>query len=394
MVAETLRPDGQLSCSGLATCVVTEHDQDPDTNSTTIAATGNNTNTEYGVDFPTPSGNPTVGADLQEFRAGVIEFDSGQTGTPDARIELWENGALVRAGSNTPVSVYAVLSLTWNANELATADGSLVQCKVIGTKSGGGPTARNTARIGHIEWNVTFDEGGVTHLGQANLTAAGTITPLGVQTLAGKSALSGAASITPNGVRVFAGAGALSGLATVTLTAGLIKTGIAAIAASAALTAIGSVGGVTHLGQAILNATGAITPKGIGIYAGQVAFSGSAIVTSVGKLLRAGQAVLAASATLTAVGSLEVVKLGQASLSATATLTAVGSIVIVRLGQADLAASAGMTVAPSVIRGGKAVLAGQQVDFAPTCIVMSKALMHQEAKIASLKRLIARGRRF
>ena len=136
MAAETLRPDGQLSCSGLVTCDFLEHDEDPDVSSVTINATGNNVNTEYGVDFPAPTGNPTVGTDLQEFKAGVEEFDSGQTGTPTARIELWENGALVRAGTAVNVSVYAVLSFTWNANELATADGSLVQCKVIGLKSG------------------------------------------------------------------------------------------------------------------------------------------------------------------------------------------------------------------------------------------------------------------
>lgn len=160
MAAETHRPDGQLSCAGLATCDVLEHDDDPDVSSVTVNATGNNTHTEYGIDFPTPSGNPTVGADLQEFRAGVEEFDSGQTGTPKARIELWENGVLVRAGTNVNVSVYAVLSFTWNANELATADGSLVQCKVIGVKSGGSPSARNTVRIGHIEWNAEVDAGG------------------------------------------------------------------------------------------------------------------------------------------------------------------------------------------------------------------------------------------
>jgi hypothetical protein len=136
-----------------------EHDEDPDVSSVTIAATGNNVNTEYGVDFPTPTGNPTVGADLQEFRAGVEEFDAGQTGTPQARIELWENGSLVRAGTDTNVSTYAVLAFTWNANELGTADGSLVQCKVIGSKSGGSPGARNTVDIGHIEWNVTYDAG-------------------------------------------------------------------------------------------------------------------------------------------------------------------------------------------------------------------------------------------
>lgn len=156
MTAETQRPNGELSDVGLVASDYTDHDEDPDVSSVTIAATDNNTSTEYGVDFPTPTGNPTVGADLQEFRAGVEEFDSGQTGTPQARIELWENGALVRAGTDTNVSTYAVLSFTWNANELATADGSLVQMKVIGTKSGGSPGARNTVNIGHMEWNVDY----------------------------------------------------------------------------------------------------------------------------------------------------------------------------------------------------------------------------------------------
>lgn len=178
MATERQAPDAELSCSGLATCDVTEHDADPDSDSTCIVASGNNTNTEYGVDFPTPSGNPTVGADLQEFRAGVEEFDSGQTGTPDARIELWENGGLVRAGSDTPVSSYAVLSFTWNANELGTADGSLVQCKVIGTKSGGGPGARNTVNIGQIEWNVDYVGASIDYQN----TGQGAIAPAGSET--------------------------------------------------------------------------------------------------------------------------------------------------------------------------------------------------------------------
>ena len=160
MATETLRPDGELSDAGLVANSELDHDEDPDVSSVTVNATGNNVNTEWGGDFPTPTGNPTVGADLQEFRVGVEEFDSGQTGTPTTRIELWENGALVRAGSDVNVSAYAVLSFTWNANELATADGSLVQCKLIGTKSGGSPGARNTVRIGHMEWNVDYTVGG------------------------------------------------------------------------------------------------------------------------------------------------------------------------------------------------------------------------------------------
>ncbi len=159
MTTETLRPDGEFSDSGLVASDYTDHDEDPDVSSVTIAATGNNVNTEYGVDFPTPTGNPTVGVGLQEFRAGVEEFDSGQGGVPDARIELWENGSLVRAGSDTPIEPYQVLSFTWNANEISTPDGSLVQCKVIGTKSGGSPGNRNAIDIGHIEWNVEYSAG-------------------------------------------------------------------------------------------------------------------------------------------------------------------------------------------------------------------------------------------
>lgn len=170
MATETLRPDGELSDSGLVTNSELDHDEDPDVSSATVNATGNNTNTNWGGDFPTPTGDPTVGTDLQEFRVGVLEFDSGQSGAPDARIELWENGTLVRAGSNTPVSTYAVLSFKWNANELATADGSLVQCVLVGTKSGGSPTARNTVRIGHMEWNATVDSGGTTFFETHSMT--------------------------------------------------------------------------------------------------------------------------------------------------------------------------------------------------------------------------------
>jgi hypothetical protein len=145
--------NGELSDSGLVASVYTDHDGDPDSDSSTTSAIDNNTDTEYGVDFATPTAAPTVGAGLQEFRAGVGLFGGGQA-TPTARIELWENGSLVRAGSDANVTGFQVLSFTWNANELGTSDGSLVQCKVIGTKSGGKGSARNATNIGQIEWNA------------------------------------------------------------------------------------------------------------------------------------------------------------------------------------------------------------------------------------------------
>jgi len=160
MATETLRPDSEVEDTGLVTNSELDHDEDPDVSSATVNATGNNINTFWRGGFPTPTGDPTVGTDLQEFRVGVEEFDSGQGGTPDASVQLFENGSLVRSGSSVPVTSYAVLSFKWNANELATADGSLVECRLQGIKSGGSPSNRNSVRIGHMEWNVTFTAGG------------------------------------------------------------------------------------------------------------------------------------------------------------------------------------------------------------------------------------------
>ncbi len=155
MSAETLIPDAILSSTGLLG-VVTDIDDDPDSpDGLWLITTDNNVNTDVRVSFGTPAGTPTVGADLQEFRALVRQFDEAQTGQPNARIELWENGSLVRAGTDETVpDGGVVVSFTWNASELGTADGSLVECKVVGTKSGGGPSARNTVEMGAVEWNA------------------------------------------------------------------------------------------------------------------------------------------------------------------------------------------------------------------------------------------------
>lgn len=165
MATETLRPTGELSTLGLGVTSFTDFDHDPDSDTTTVDPNGNGVNTEWGGDFNTPTGNPTVGAGLQEFRVGVIRFETGQTGVPLARIELWENGVLVRAGSDEDVTgTHSIVSFTWDASELGTPDGSLVQCKLIGTKIGGAGSARAAVGIGGMEWNVDYTVGGGTSI--------------------------------------------------------------------------------------------------------------------------------------------------------------------------------------------------------------------------------------
>lgn len=158
MATERQPLDAVISSSGVTGATVANLQDDPDTpDGNWAVATGNNTDTEVYVSFGTPTGNPNVGADLQEFRAYVRQFDTGQTGNPNARLELWENGTIVRAGSEVSITgAGQVIALTWNANEIGTADGSLVEAKIIGTKSGGSPGARNTVDFGAIEWNVDY----------------------------------------------------------------------------------------------------------------------------------------------------------------------------------------------------------------------------------------------
>lgn len=135
---------------------------DPDSpDGTWAVADSNNVNTSLVLDFPTPTGSPTTGADKQTFKCWVREEHPSQSGTPNGRVELWENGTLVRAGDDTGLTTTGeMVSMTWDASELATSDGSLVQVAFIGTKSGGSPGARNSSSLDACEWNVEYTAGG------------------------------------------------------------------------------------------------------------------------------------------------------------------------------------------------------------------------------------------
>ena len=196
MTSERLAPDAILVQTNL-TGTVADIDDDPDApDANWLTASGNNANTDVRGSFPSPTGSPTVGADLQAFRVQVRQFDTGQTGTPTARIELWENGALVRAGPAVDVTgAGQVIAFTWNASEIATADGSLVECKVIGAKSGGPPGARNAVEIGAVEWNAEVSAVGSSFTINGVVTVTPTV--LAAKAFGQHPALAGAVTVTP-----------------------------------------------------------------------------------------------------------------------------------------------------------------------------------------------------
>ena len=167
MATETHYPDAFATALVALTGSVTDIDEDPDAKSWTatdpLRATSNNVSTTVHCSFPAPTGNLTTGADLQEFRVLLRPYDAGQTGDPDWRIELWESNGIIRAGSNTEILNDAgdtVVSFTWDASEIAVANGSGVEIKVFGVKAGGAGGARNTVDIGAIEWNATYTPSG------------------------------------------------------------------------------------------------------------------------------------------------------------------------------------------------------------------------------------------
>lgn len=155
MATERLAPDAVLASLNYTTLNLADVDEDPDSPDANYGAWDTNGNTDARFSFPTPSGSPTVGAGLQEFR--VLIRRNGATTNTGWSLELFENGASVSVlatgtlTNTTPV----VVSGTWNASSLGTATGALVECRMLQTSGGTGGT-RSGVEVGAVEWNVTY----------------------------------------------------------------------------------------------------------------------------------------------------------------------------------------------------------------------------------------------
>jgi len=284
MGTERQSPDVKLA-SGNLTGVINTIQDDPDApDGQWMVATGNNVNTQVRTSFPTPTGNPTVGADLQEFKVWVRQFDETQTGTPNCRLELFENGGLIRAGSDTPVPDGGLLlSFTWNANEIATADGSLVECNVFGTAVGGAPGARNTVEVGALEWNVTYSVGGTTHLGAATLSGIGALAGIGTYLLNGLATLSGVGSLTASAVVVIVH----YGVVTLSGAGALITSAVTTLAGKATLDGVGTLTGIGRgifIGASTLAGAGSLVAKGVRVFIGKATLAGVGALSAIGEI--------------------------------------------------------------------------------------------------------------
>ena len=118
---------------------IADIDEDPDSPDGNWATTTDSSlDTLAHVSFLTPSGNPTAGPGLQEFKVYVRRSTS--LSTPTIYIDLYEGGGFVSNTSLTATNVTndsgELFIGTWDAVNLSSADGSGVEAYIYGTKNG------------------------------------------------------------------------------------------------------------------------------------------------------------------------------------------------------------------------------------------------------------------
>lgn len=158
MAAEDQAPDAISASSNYTAPSVADIDDDPDSPDGNWLAWDGNGNTGVTVTFPTPTPTLTTGAGLQEFRVQIRKDASGGN-SADWSLELWENAVSVSvlATGTTTATGGEVVSGTWNASSLGTADGSLVECRLLQTGGGtGAPSGRRAVEVGAIKWVVDY----------------------------------------------------------------------------------------------------------------------------------------------------------------------------------------------------------------------------------------------
>lgn len=321
MPTERRAPDAVLDSSNYTTLNLADIDEDPDSPDGAWGTWDGNGDTICRVSFPTPSGNPTTGAGLQEFRVLIRKTASGGFDTPWS-LELWENGVLVSvlATGTTTSLTGEVVSGTWNATSLGTADGSLVECYLAQTSGGAGtPASRRGVEVGAVEWNVTYDAA----LSQISATLNNPATTV-TGTLLGAGVLAATNAGTSSGdTSTLTASGELDGQSDGTST-----TSSPGLYASIASTEAGtSTASATLLGAGVLAATEAgsssgdtSTLLGAGVLAGTSAGTSSgdtSTALAIGELASTEAGTSTASATVLGAGALTSTEAGTSTASAT-----------------------------------------------------------------------------
>lgn len=253
MASETKTPDGLLTSTNL-TGGLSAIDTD---DTTFLVASSNNADSVVAVSFPTPSGNPDTGVDVQSFTVKYRVTANANSVTFNAYLR--ESGTRLNGG--TAIDTWSSTSTTevtreigWNASLLGTSDGSLVELEVVATKTGGSPTNRTTGEFQFIDWDIVFSAAPITGTGSISLGSV-LLSGTGIRETVGVGSMSiPSLTVSSTGIRGSVGNGDLS-LASIALDSTGIRnvTGSGSIGISAiAVTGDGVVGAIIT-GTGLLN---------------------------------------------------------------------------------------------------------------------------------------------
>lgn len=164
MATETLLPTTTLASDANLSGDHTTVDDDPDSpGGDWRTATSDNANSVAHHGFNTPTGNPTTGAGLQNFKIYARLTVNGTACTYNVYLlesgTRLNGGAAIATGSLTSTTGQ-LITAAWDASLLGTANGSNVEVEFEVVKSGGAPAARTTGEVDAIEWNVDYTEAG------------------------------------------------------------------------------------------------------------------------------------------------------------------------------------------------------------------------------------------
>jgi hypothetical protein len=316
VASERQSPDAILASTNL-TGSVGDLQDDPDSpDSNWLTATSDGSDTMLRVSFPTPSGNPTSGAGLQEFRWWVRNTSNGGGSDPTYVVHLYENGSdLGQIASGSVASgTGEILSATWNANLLGTSDGSLVEAYIYGTV-----VKKDSLEIGAAEWNVTYNSGTVVE---------------------GEGQSDGTSTATGTGSVEYSGVGQADGTSTATATATVEYSGVGQ--ADGASTATGSAS-VEHIGAGQADGTSTATGSVTVEYAGTGQSDGTSTATGTGEVSGAVEGEGQSDGASTAAGTATVTYTGTGQADGTSTAAATALVEFTGAGQSAGASTAAAT---------------------------------------------------
>lgn len=160
MTTQVLYPDAATATGLTGTVADIDDDADSSTSDVDYLSSSGAAVCVLIASFPTPSGNPTTGAEVQNFRFRArIKGNAGPPQSLTWRLYNDANATLQSGTVSITSTSFATYTVSWDAANLDVADGSSVRIYLAGGKATNPSSSQWSWEISALEWNVTYSSG-------------------------------------------------------------------------------------------------------------------------------------------------------------------------------------------------------------------------------------------